>query len=158
MSSGGTCPGSAQAVFKREPQSAADTFSTKIKPSELTHWPIQMHLINPAADFFHGKDMVLAADCTAFALGDFHARFMKGKILAIACPKLDEGQEEYIEKIRRMADEAEINTLTVIIMQVPCCRGLIQIAQAGLNKATRKVPLKAVTVGIKGEILSEEWI
>ena len=89
--------------------------------------------------------MVLAADCMAFALGDFHARFLKGKILAIACPKLDEGQEEYIEKIRRMADEAEINTLTVIIMQVPCCRGLIQIAQAGLNKATRKVPLKVVT-------------
>jgi hypothetical protein len=102
--------------------------------------------------------MVLAADCTAFALGDFHARFLKGKILAIACPKLDEGQEEYIEKIRRMADEAGINTLTVIIMQVPCCRGLIQIAQAGLNKATRKVPLKAVTIGIKGEILSEEGI
>jgi len=158
MSSAGSCPGSAQAVFKREPQSAADAFSTDIKPSELTHWPIQMHLINPAADFFHGKDMVLAADCTAFALGDFHARFLKGKILAIACPKLDEGQEEYIEKIRRMADEARINTLTVIIMQVPCCRGLIQIAQAGLNKATRKVPLKAVIVGIKGEILSEEWI
>jgi hypothetical protein len=94
----------------------------------------------------------------AFAFGDFHAKFLNGKSLTIACPKLDEGREEYVEKIRRMADEAKINTLTVIIIQVPCCRGLIQIAQAGLSKATRNVPLKAVIIGIKGDVLSEEWI
>lgn len=158
MSHGGTCPGSAHTVLERDPLSAAASHPSQAQTSELTHWPVQMHLINPAADFFHGKDMVLAADCTAFALGDFHVRFLKGKTLAIACPKLDEGQEEYIEKIRRLADEAAINTLTVIIMQVPCCSGLIQIAKAGLDKATRKVPLKAVIIGIKGEVLSEEWL
>jgi len=155
MSPAGTCPGSAHTVFEREPLSSR---SANIQTSELTHWPVQMHLINPAADFFHGKDMVLAADCAAFALGDFHARFLRGKSLAIACPKLDEGQAEYIEKIRRLADEAGINTLTVIIMEVPCCRGLIKIARAGLNKAARKVPLKAVTISTKGDVLSEEWI
>jgi ferredoxin len=155
MSPAGTCPGSAHAVFEREPLSSRPA---KTQPSELTHWPVQLHLVNPAADFFHGKDVVLAADCTAFALGDFHARFLKGKSLVIACPKLDEGQEEYIEKIRRLADEAGINTLTVMIMQVPCCRGLIKIAQAGLNKAARKIPLKAVIIGTKGDVLSEEWI
>ncbi|HUN55925.1 MAG TPA: 4Fe-4S dicluster domain-containing protein [Smithella sp.] len=158
MSHAGSCPGSAHTVFKKDTPSAAGASPAGTQPSELSHWPVQMHLINPAADFFHGKDMVLAADCTAFAAGDFHARFLKGKILAIGCPKLDEGQEEYIEKIRRLADEAKINTLTVVIMQVPCCRGLIQIAQAGLNKATRKVPLKAVIVSIKGEVVSEEWV
>lgn len=128
------------------------------QPSELTHWPIQLHLINPAAEFLRGRDVVLAADCVAFSVGDFHDRFLKGKSLAIACPKLDEGQDEYIEKIRQMADEAKINTLTVIIMQVPCCRGLMQIAQSGLKKARRKVPLKAVVIGLKGDVLAEDWV
>lgn len=154
----GGCPGSAPAVFERKSQDAPGKAQTVGQPSELTHWPIQLHLVNPAAEFFHGKDVVLAADCVAFASGDFHARFLKGKSLAIACPKLDDGQDEYVEKIRRMVDEAKINTLTVVIMQVPCCRGLMQIAQAALQKATRKVPLKIVVVGIQGEVLSEEWL
>lgn len=149
------CPGSAHAVFERKERSSKLQASLQ---SELTHWPIQLHLVNPAADFFRGKDVVLAADCVAFTLGDFHERFLKGKSLAIACPKLDEGQDKYIEKIRRMADEAKINTLTVIMMEVPCCRGLLQIAQAALQKAKRKVPLKSVFVSIRGDVISEEWI
>ncbi|MBP7763811.1 MAG: 4Fe-4S binding protein [Syntrophaceae bacterium] len=149
------CPGSAQTTLERSLPSAA---GSSPQPSELTHWPVQLHLVNPAADFFRGKDVVLAADCAAFAAGDFHARFLKGKSLAIACPKLDSGLDEYVEKIRRLADEAKINTLTVVMMQVPCCRGLMQVAQAGLQKASRRVPLKAVIVGLKGDVLTEEWI
>lgn len=158
MSPAGGCPGSAHAAFERKAQAIPGKAQTGEQSSELTHWPIQLHLVNPAADFFRGKDVVLAADCVAFASGDFHARFLKGKSLAIACPKLDEGQDEYIEKIRRMVDEAKINTLTVVMMQVPCCRGLMQIAQAGLQKATRKVPLKAVVISTQGDVLSEEWV
>ena len=154
----GGCPGSAPAVFERKPQASHIGPSGSSQASELTHWPIQLHLINPAADFLRGKDVVLAADCVAFSVGDFHDRFLKGKSLAIACPKLDEGQDEYIEKIRQMADEAKINTLTVIIMQVPCCRGLMQIAQKGLQKAHRKVPLKAVVIGLRGDVLAEDWV
>lgn len=156
VSAGGGCPGSAHTVFERKSPFAAG--NALARSSELTHWPVQLHLVNPAADFFRGKDVVLAADCVAFASGDFHARFLKGKSLAIACPKLDDGQDEYVEKIRRMVDEAKINTLTVVMMQVPCCRGLMQIAQAALQKATRKVPLKAVVIGIQGDVLSEEWV
>jgi Pyruvate/2-oxoacid:ferredoxin oxidoreductase delta subunit len=152
----GGCPGSASMAIDRKPQAAGESAAGP-QASELTHWPVQLHLINPAAEFFREKDVVLAADCAAFALGDFHARFLKGRSLAIACPKLDEDQEEYVEKIRRLADEARINTLTVVMMQVPCCRGLMQIAQTGLSRAKRKVPVKAVVVGIKGEVLSEEW-
>ena len=158
FAAGGGCPGSAPAVFERKRQAASGKAPTGGQPSELTHWPIQLHLVNPAADFFRGRDVVLAADCVAFALGDFHERFLKGKSLAIACPKLDEGLDEYAEKIRRMVDEAGINTLTVVIMQVPCCRGLMQIAQTALKNAARKVPLKAVIVSIRGDVLSEEWI
>jgi NAD-dependent dihydropyrimidine dehydrogenase PreA subunit len=151
-------PGSAHAVFERKTRTITHTAPTGGQPSELTHWPVQLHLVNPAADFFRGKDIVLAADCVAYALGDFHDRFLKGKSLAIACPKLDEGHDEYIEKIRRLVDEAKINTLTVIMMQVPCCRGLLQIVQAALQQAKRKVPVKAVIISTQGEVLSEEWV
>ncbi len=155
---GGGCPGSAHAVFERKGQPAEGSATAVAQTSELTHWPIQLHLINSTAEFYRGKDVVLAADCVAFSLGDFHNRFLKGKSLAIACPKLDSGLDEYVEKIRSMADDAKINTLTVVIMQVPCCRGLVQVAQAGLQKATRKVPLKVVIIGIKGDVLAEEWV
>jgi ferredoxin len=152
------CPGSAHAIFERKAQSPASSATANIQQSELTHWPIQLQLVNPAADFFRGKDVVLAADCVAYSLPDFHERFLKGKSLAIACPKLDEGQDVYREKISKMADEAKINTLTVIMMEVPCCRGLLQIAQTALQSAKRKVPLKAVIVGTHGNVISEEWI
>jgi len=155
--SGPGCPGVRHTVLEKKAPAAAATQENK-QSSELTHWPVQLHLINPAADFFRGRDVVLAADCVAYALADFHSRFLKGKSLAIACPKLDEGRDEYIEKIRRMVDEAKINTLTVIMMQVPCCRGLLQIAQAALQKAKRKVPLKAIVISAQGEVLSEEWV
>jgi len=150
-----SCPGSAHAVFERKERSSISQASLQ---SELTHWPIQLHLVNPAADFFHGKDVVLTADCVAYSLPDFHSRFLKGKSLAIACPKLDEGQDVYREKIRKMVDEAKINTLTVVMMEVPCCRGLLQMTQAALQSATRKVPLKAVIVSTRGDVLSSTWI
>ncbi len=149
------CPGSAHAVFERKVQATAHKGA---RQSELTHWPIQLHLVNPVAEFFSGKDVVLAADCVAYSLPDFHERFLKGKSLAIACPKLDEGQDVYVEKIRKMVEKSKINTLTVIMMEVPCCRGLIQIANAALQGANRKVPLKAIIVSTHGDVLSEEWV
>ncbi len=125
---------------------------------ELTHWPVQLHLISPRAPHFQGADLVLAADCVAYALGDFHRRFLKGRTLAIACPKLDEGQEIYAQKLQALIEEAGINTLTVVIMEVPCCGGLLRLAQAALARSSRKVPLKAVVVGVRGEVQREEWI
>jgi Pyruvate/2-oxoacid:ferredoxin oxidoreductase delta subunit len=152
------CPGAAHAVFDRPGAGKAGAPVTGPQSSELTHWPVQLHLINPAAGFLQGRDVVLAADCVAFSMGDFHARFLRGKSLAIACPKLDSDLDEYIDKIRRMVDEAKINTLTLVIMQVPCCRGLLQIAQTALGKAARKVPLKVVVISTQGDVLSEEWV
>jgi len=128
------------------------------RPSQLTHWPIQMHLLSPRAPHFRNSDLVLAADCTAFSLGDFHKDYLKGKTLAIACPKLDDGQEVYLEKLKALIDEAQINTLTVIIMQVPCCGGLLRMAQTVMQQCRRKVPIKVVVVGIQGDILQEEWL
>ena len=125
--------------------------------SELRQWPIQMHLINPMAAYFRNADLVLAADCVAFAMGDFHQTWLKGKSLAIACPKLDNNKEVYIEKIIGMIDNAKINTITVMMMEVPCCGGLMQMVEMARQSATRKVPVKQIIVSLQGEILTEEW-
>jgi ferredoxin len=128
-------------------------------PPALANWPIQLHLLSPMAPQLRARDVLLSADCVAHACADFHARFLAGTSLAIACPKLDDGREIYQEKITALADHAQINTLTVAMMEVPCCRGLLAMAQAALAKAHRKVPLKAVIVSIDGgKILSEEWV
>ncbi len=126
--------------------------------SKLTHWPIQLHLLNPTGPAYKKADVLLAADCVPFAFGNFHAHFLKDKALAIACPKLDQGQEMYLQKLVAMIDQAEINTLTVLIMQVPCCAGLAGLAKAASEKAKRKVPVKQIIIGLRGEILGEEWI
>jgi ferredoxin len=127
-------------------------------PSELTQWPVQMHLINPAASYFNGADLLVAADCAPFAYGNFHNDFIKGRKMVIACPKLDQGKDIYVQKLTRLIDEARVNTITVVIMEVPCCGGLSQIVQMATQSASRKVPVKEVVVGIKGEVIAEEWV
>jgi hypothetical protein len=141
---------------QRPPQ--AEGATTVEAPSQLSQWPIQLHLINPSAPYYQGADVLLTADCVAYALGNYHNQFLKGKSIAIACPKLDDGQEEYIAKVKAWIDEAKINTLTVMIMEVPCCRGLLAMAQEAAKQAQRKVPIKYVVVGLRGEILQEEWV
>jgi ferredoxin len=149
------CPGSRSMDFTAS-KSGADAAAGP-QPSRLTHWPVQLHLISPMAPQYRGSDLLLSADCVAYALGGFHGDFLKGKALAIACPKLDEGQEVYVEKIRALIDDAKINTLTVMIMQVPCCMGLLKLAQQAAGQASRKVPIKSIVVGLQGDILKEEW-
>src|SRR5574344_12169 len=127
-------------------------------PSQLRQWPVQLHLLNPQAGYFRGADVVLAADCTAYAYGGFHDRFLRNRILAIACPKLDSNKEVYVSKIADMIDGAQINTLTVVIMEVPCCGGLLQLVKMALEQASNKVPVKKVVIGIEGEIVEDNWI
>jgi ferredoxin len=150
------CPGSRSMSFASETRDQEAGSAAPV--SELTHWPVQLHLMSPTAPHYRGRDVVLAADCTAYALGDFHPRYLKGKSLAIACPKLDEGQEIYLEKLVALIDSAQINTLSVITMEVPCCRGLLMIAKDAQQRAARKIPLKSVVVGIQGTVLREEWV
>ena len=128
------------------------------QPSELRQWPVQLHLVNPQAPYFQQADVLLAADCVAFSMGNFHSKYLKGKGLAIACPKLDSGKDVYMDKLVAMIDHAGINTLTVMIMEVPCCSGLLQMARMATEKATRKVPVKAMVVGLDGQIRKEEWV
>lgn len=151
------CPGSRMFEFKERDDKDTPETTEKIE-SQLRQWPIQLHLISPLAPYYQGAEVLLTADCVAYALGNFHRQYMQGKSIAIACPKLDEGQDIYVEKIKGWFEEAKINTLTVLIMQVPCCTGLINLAQQASLASERKVPIKQVVVGVQGEILQEEWV
>lgn len=154
----GGCPGSKSMDFGRLTPIKLSYDSPVERQSELTHWPIQLHLVNPEASYYKKADVVLASDCSAFSIPDFHEKYLKGKSLAIACPKLDSNKQVYVEKLRTMFESSEINTLTVVIMEVPCCGGLVQLAQLALEQSSRSVPLKLITVGVRGEILQEQWV
>jgi NAD-dependent dihydropyrimidine dehydrogenase PreA subunit len=149
------CPGSAPRSFVRVPTAASARDGLT---SQLAQWPVQLHLLSPLNPDFRGADLLLAADCVAFAMADFNQRWLPGKKLAIACPKLDQGQESYLDKLIALVDEAQINTITVMIMEVPCCGGLLKLAQTAVSRATRKVPIKAIVVGLDGELRRENWV
>ncbi|MEI6764329.1 MAG: 4Fe-4S binding protein [Bacteroidota bacterium] len=151
------CPGS-MAMDLRETTAVDKNSASGSVASELRQWPVQLFLVSPSASYFQNADVVLAADCVAFTLGNFHQDYLKGKSLAIACPKLDSYGDVYIEKLTALMDNAKINTLTVMIMEVPCCGGLLQMARAASAKATRKVPVKVIVVSIRGTILEETWM
>lgn len=152
----GGCPGS-RSMDLRETVNENQGYDGKI-PTQLRQWPIQLHLVSPRAPYFQNADVLIAADCTAFAMGGFHPEMMKGKTIAIACPKLDSDMEVYVEKIKAMVEDSKINTLTVAIMEVPCCGGLLSMAKKAVDETTRKVPLKLVVLGINGEVQKESWI
>lgn len=154
--SGGGCPGSAaKEIHKSESASVENAHDA---PSELRQWPVQMHLINPMASYFQNSDLLLAADCVAFSMGNFHNKALKGKSLAIACPKLDSNTEVYIQKLVSLIEDAKVNTITVMKMTVPCCGGILQMAQSALQQSSRKVPIKSITVDINGDVVKEDWV
>ncbi|MTI94305.1 MAG: 4Fe-4S ferredoxin [Firmicutes bacterium] len=155
MSNFSGCPGSQAMNFGDKPGKGDES---GVRPSQLRQWPVQLHLVSPEAPYFQEADVLLSADCVAYAMGDFHKEHLKGKSLAIACPKLDSNLDVYIEKIAALIDSAQINTLTVMVMQVPCCSGLVQIAQRALEQAERKVPVKVMVVSLEGEILKDQWL
>jgi NAD-dependent dihydropyrimidine dehydrogenase PreA subunit len=154
---GGGCPGSRTMVIEK-PDNYADNAQAADQPSELRQWPVQMHLVNPNAPYFRNADLLLAADCVAFSMGDFHRNHLKGKSLAIACPKLDQGTDTYVAKLTAMIENARINTVTVMMMEVPCCGGLLQMVRAAQANSSRKIPVKKMIVGINGDVLKEEWV
>mgnify|MGYP002682248679 FL=1 len=168
----GHCPQGAITIESRDAEPFDETVVTmkveyshshshsefKDQPSELRHWPVQLHLINPNAAFLKEADLLLAADCVAFASGNFHSKYLKGRSLAIACPKLDQGTNIYIEKLTTMIDHSRINTITVMMMEVPCCGGLLHMVKTALERASRKVPVKKIIISLSGQVLQEEWM
>ncbi len=150
------CPGAQTIDFTQDPQNQTQTMQKQ--QSRLQQWPVQLHLISPEASYFQNSDVLLAADCTAYTIGDFHQTYLHGKRLAIACPKLDHTQDAYLQKLIKLIDDAHINTLTVVTMEVPCCHGLFVMATKAVQKASRNIPIKHIIIGIKGNELKNEWM
>ena len=153
------CPGSALRVLQPNLQQApvppAGGSSDAEPPaaqSALGNWPVQLRLVPPNAPFLNDADLLLAADCVPFAMADFHGRFLRGRPLVIGCPKLDDAQF-YVEKLTAMLRLSSIRSLTVVHMEVPCCTGLVRIAQAAVEASGKQIPVEEVTISVRGEVL-----
>ena len=123
----------------------------------LTQWPIQIKLIGTAAPFLQDADLLVAADCTAFATPGFHKTFLPGKKVLIGCPKLDDASQ-YIAKFTEIFSSVPVKRVTCLRMEVPCCGGMTVVLREAINRSGRKIPLVETVVGIKGEVLSEKQI
>ena len=141
------CPGSMARTIERE--ESTGTASVKAC-SELRQWPVQLHLVPPTAPYFQNAEILICADCVAFAMGSTHQDLLKGKALAIACPKLDD-TTGYVEKLANIFSANNIKSITVAIMEVPCCRGLDIMVREALQKSGLTIPLESITIGIDGE-------
>ncbi len=148
------CPGSKEAAIKNN--NSNDSLNTTDVPSELTMWPVQLQLVAPNAQFFNGSDVVLAADCCAYAYGNFHADFMKDKVTLIACPKLDDA--DYFSKLVTILESNDVKSITIVRMEVPCCGGLSMTALRAFEAVGKDISCKVVILTRDGKVASEEVI
>lgn len=149
------CPSAKPIVFSSLPSNVSAVNTEKI-PSQLRQWPVQLHLISPNATYFQNQDLLVTADCVAYALGDFHREYLAGKSLVVACPKLDEGQEEYLEKLVMLM--TKVRSITIMIMEVPCCRGLFNLVMVAQEQSGKNIPIRCIVVGLQGNIISDNPI
>lgn len=143
------CPSSAVRSLERDAQPAPSRLAST---SHLGNWPIQLHLVPPQAAFLKGADLLISADCVPFSYADFHQEFLKDKALLIGCPKLDD-VHAYQEKLTQIFAEADIKSVTVLYMEVPCCFGLPHAVKQALAASGRDIPLREQVVGVKGDKL-----
>lgn len=146
------CPGVMMADFRKEKKSSLKSEAI-VSSSELGQWPIQLQLLNPLASYFKDADLVISADCVPFAYPNFHARFLKGKILMILCPKLDKPNNSYFEKMAAIFKQNNIKSITLLHMEVPCCFGTVALVQEALKKSGKNIIIKEYVISIKGEIV-----
>lgn len=149
------CPTGAITFVQREAAAYDEAAVMKNKnnadATHLNQWPVQIKLVPLQAPYFEHADLLVAADCTAFAYGNFHEAFIKGKITLIGCPKLDEG--DYTEKLTQILSQNSIKSVTIARMEVPCCGGLTQAVKNALQASGKFLPWQVVTISTDGRIL-----
>jgi ferredoxin len=148
---GGTCPGSKVVVLEETEECCEAGPKTKAV-SRLRQWPVQLHLVPENAPYFKDADLLVAADCVPFAYAGFHEELLKGKVLLVGCPKLDDA-DAYLEKLTNIFSQNDIKSVTCAHMEVPCCFGLVRILKEAVSRSGKKIPLNEVNVSIRGEIL-----
>jgi len=154
------CPGLASHLFgdvKDADGTNDEEAAGPAGPSHLGHWPVQLKLVARTAPYFADADLLLVADCVPVAMGDFHRRFLKGRSVAMGCPKLDDVQF-YVEKLGDILRANTVRSLTVVHMEVPCCSGLTRVAREAVAISGKDLPFEDVTVGLRGEVLRGETI
>jgi hypothetical protein len=140
------CSGSMVKVIERPVNEAANNIKAV---SELRQWPVQLHLVPPTAPYFKDAEILACADCVAFAMGSMHQDLLKGKALAIACPKLDD-TSSYVDKLATIFKTNDTPHVAVAIMEVPCCKALDIMVKEAIRKSGRDIPLETVIIGIDG--------
>ena len=156
----GGCPGSAAAFFghgHEEQKTVADTVSSASAPaiaSQLSQWPVQIKLVAPNAPYFNGCDLLIAADCTAYAYGNFHQEFIKDHITIVGCPKLD--SVDYSEKLAQIFTYNDIKSITLTRMTVPCFGGMAMAVQKAIQASGKNIPLKIVIISPDGQIIQTQ--
>lgn len=154
MHSGGGCPGSkAMSIQQQEKAKQVQETPEAVTevPAKLTTWPVQINLVSPQAPYLQGSDLLIAADCTAFAYGNFHKDFIEGRVCLIGCPKLDDNQF-YAEKLTTILSQNDISSITVVRMEVPCCSGIVQSVKQAMLQSGKIVKYNEVTIGLNGGI------
>jgi len=145
------CPSATVTQFERQQATGIAQIEAINQPSMLGHWPVQLTLVPPTAPFLQGADVVLAADCAPFAYAGFHRDFIKDHAVLVACPKLDDF-EAHLKKLTDILSHSSVKSLTVVHMEVPCCAGLTSMAKQAMQSAGKNIPLKEVTISIKGDL------
>ena len=148
------CPSTQIQSFSPCAQANRPVRHTEGSDSALSHWPVQIHLVPPNAPFLKGADLLVTADCVPVALPNFHQELLQGKTVLMGCPKLDDAQA-YVDKFSAIFKTAGIKSVTVAIMEVPCCAGLPRIVQKALQDSGVKIPVKQVVIGRRGRIVEE---
>ena len=144
------CPGSQVKTIKSSEELAQPMYTSV--PSQLQQWPVQIKLVPVNAPYFHQSDLLIAADCTAFAYGNLHADFMKNKICLIGCPKLDEG--DYADKLTAIIQQNQIQSITVVRMEVPCCSGIVNAVKTALLQSGKMIPWQVAVVSTDGQLIA----
>jgi Pyruvate/2-oxoacid:ferredoxin oxidoreductase delta subunit len=150
------CPGLAAHQLRPEPAAAESNASGPV-PSQLSHWPVQLKLVSPTAPYFADADLLLVADCVPFAMGDFHQKYLRGRSVAVGCPKLDDANF-YVEKLAQILQANDLRSLTVVHMEVPCCSGLTRVARGAIALSGRAMNFEDVTISIRGEVIRTQMV
>ena len=146
------CPGTQSRAIKHMELSMSETLKMPDEqPSRLSQWPVQIKLAPINAPYFNGARLLVAADCTAYAYGAFHERFIKGRITLVGCPKLD--SVDYSEQLTEILRQNDIKDVTVVRMEVPCCGGIENAVKAALQNSGKFIPWQVVTISTDGRIL-----
>jgi len=150
------CPGiAARKIARNEPVGTKELDNTETSNiSELRQWPVQLKLVNSQADYFDGANVLIAADCSAYAYADFHKDFIKNHVTLIGCPKLDDN-DYYIEKLTDIFNKNNIKSITVVRMEVPCCAGIVNSVRSAILESNKIVPYNEITISTDGQILKD---